>query len=96
MRGHNIWFQWEIRKIIPELSSNTPSYLEPCSHKRAKVDRTLQMFGLKTVFIPDFFSGIRSNQNNESLFTIYFLLVTWGSIAIIMWRIKFELDDFLY
>ena len=24
MRGHNIWFQWEIRKIIPQLSSNTP------------------------------------------------------------------------
>ena len=23
MRGHNIWFQWEIRKIIPQLS-NTP------------------------------------------------------------------------
>ena len=21
MRGHNIWFQWEIRKIIPQLSS---------------------------------------------------------------------------
>ena len=28
MRGHNIWFQREIRKIIPQLSSNTPSYLE--------------------------------------------------------------------
>ena len=24
MRGHNIWFQREIRKIIPQLSSNTP------------------------------------------------------------------------
>ena len=24
MRGHNIWFQCEIRKIIPQLSSNTP------------------------------------------------------------------------
>ena len=24
MRGHNIWFRWEIRKII----LNTPSYLE--------------------------------------------------------------------
>ena len=26
MRIHNIWFQWEIRKIIV----NTPSYLELC------------------------------------------------------------------
>ena len=24
MRGHNIWFWWELRKIIPQLSSNTP------------------------------------------------------------------------
>ena len=24
MRGHNIWFQREIRKIIQQLSSNTP------------------------------------------------------------------------
>ena len=24
MRGHNIWFQLEIRKIIPHLPSNTP------------------------------------------------------------------------
>ena len=30
-RGHNIWFQWEIRKIIPQLLSDTPSYLELCS-----------------------------------------------------------------
>ena len=28
MTGHNIWFQWEIRKSIPQLSSNIPSYLE--------------------------------------------------------------------
>ena len=28
MRGHNIWFQSEIRKIIPQLLSHTPSYLE--------------------------------------------------------------------
>ena len=24
IRGHNIWFQREIRKIIPQLPSNTP------------------------------------------------------------------------
>ena len=24
MRGYNIWFQRELRKIIPQLSSNTP------------------------------------------------------------------------
>ena len=24
MRGHNIWFEREIGKIIPQLSSNTP------------------------------------------------------------------------
>ena len=32
MRGHNIWFQAEKRKfiIIPQLSSNTPFYLELC------------------------------------------------------------------
>ena len=28
MRGHNIWFQIEIRKIIPQLSSDTTSYLQ--------------------------------------------------------------------
>ena len=28
MRVHNIWFHGETRKIIPQLSSNTPSYLE--------------------------------------------------------------------
>ena len=30
MRGHNIWFQTEIRKIIPQLSSTYSSYLELC------------------------------------------------------------------
>ena len=28
MRGHNIWFQRELRKIIPQLSPITPSYEE--------------------------------------------------------------------
>ena len=28
MKGHNIWFALEIRKIIPQLSSNAPSYQE--------------------------------------------------------------------
>ena len=30
MRGHNVQFQCEIRKIIPQLSLNTPYYLELC------------------------------------------------------------------
>ena len=33
MRGHNIWIQREIRKIIPQLSSNTLLiYLELCCY----------------------------------------------------------------
>ena len=28
MRGYNIWFKLQIRKVIRQLSSNTPSYLE--------------------------------------------------------------------
>ena len=44
MRGHSLWFKWERRKIILQLSSNTPSYLKSCLYL---------IFGHKTgVFLP--------------------------------------------
>ena len=53
MRGHNIWFQWEIRTIIPQLSSNTPliysSVKQPINNNKTSLIRAYTIFSAYTV-----------------------------------------------